>query len=162
MSPENLMVHDGNVYVIDLGMCLRIPYVHPHGEGGTPSQPPQRSLILPQSACGKWYYLSPEVCQSEQAFDGPAVDLWATGVILFILLTGQPPWEEPKTTDENFKLMSTGHLVRMLTERRAGLSADAMDLLQRMFWVDPADRLSLEQVRAHPWMTHRDVLPFCE
>ena len=30
--------------------------------------------------------------------------------------------------------------------------ADAMDLLQRMFWLDPTDRLSLEQVCAHPWM----------
>ena len=57
-------------------------------------------------------------------------------------------------TDENFNLMSTGGLMQILTERRAGLSVDAVDLLQRMFWRDPADRLSLEQVCAHPWMTH--------
>ena len=163
MSPENLMVHEGNVYIIDLGMCLRIPSTHPHGDGDAQGQSsPPRSLILPQSACGKWYYLSPEVCRSEQAFDGPAIDLWAAGVILFVLLTGWPPWDEPTSTDENFQLMSSGHLVKILTERRAGLSADAMDLLQRMFWLDPADRLSLEQVRAHPWMTHGDVLPFKE
>ena len=78
------------------------------------------------------------------------------------MLTGQPPWEEPKMTDENFKLMSTGYLVQILTERRVGLSADALDLMQRMFWLDPADRLSLEQVCAHPWMTHGDILPFNE
>jgi len=173
MSPENLMVHEGNIYIIDMGMCLRIPYINQHGDddgggGGGGSytnnqqQQQQRSLILPQSACGKWYYLSPEVCQSEQPFDGPAVDLWAAGVILFIMLTGQPPWEEPKMTDENFKLMSTGYLVQILTERRVGLSADALDLMQRMFWLDPADRLSLEQVCAHPWMTHGDILPFNE
>jgi len=159
MSLENLIVHDGSVYIIDFGMCLRIPYAHQGGDISTESQQPQRSLILPQSACGKWYYLSPEVCQSKQAFDGPAVDLWAAGVILFIMLTGQPPWAEPNATDDNFKLMSNGHLVRMLTERRAGLSADALDLLQRMFWSDPADRLSLEQVCAHPWITHGIVLP---
>mmetsp|Transcript_21415 Transcript_21415/g.44746 ORF Transcript_21415/g.44746 Transcript_21415/m.44746 type:complete len:529 (+) Transcript_21415:123-1709(+) len=161
MSPENLMVHEDNVYIIDLGMCLRIPAFVDHTNGSyTDHQHQQRSLILPQSACGKWYYLSPEVCESEQPFDGPAVDLWAAGVILFIMLTGLPPWEEPKMTDENFKLMSTGYLVQILTERRAGLSADAMDLLQRMFWLDPADRLSLEQVWAHPWMAHKDILPF--
>jgi serine/threonine protein kinase len=164
MSPENLMVHEGNVFIIDMGMSLRIPslqnmnddnyygmqhshqYLHPH--------PHQRSLILPQSPCGKWYYLSPEVCLSEQPFDGPAVDLWAAGVILFIMLTGLPPWEEPRMSDENFRLMTNGHLMRLLTERRVGLSVDAMDLLQRMFWYDPADRLSLEQVCAHPWITH--------
>ena len=62
-------------------------------------------------------------------------------------------------TDENFKLMTTGYLMQILTERRVGLSEDAMDLLQRMFWVDPADRLSLEQVCAHLWMTHKDNFP---
>ncbi|KAL9189578.1 hypothetical protein ACHAXT_009253 [Thalassiosira profunda] len=148
MSPENLMVHEGNVYIIDLGMCLRIP----HTEQG------RRALILPQTPCGKWYYLSPEVLLSEQPFDGPAVDLWAAAVILFIMLTGTPPWDEPKMTDEAFKLTSTGFLEQMLTERHAGLSADAMDLLQRMLWLDPADRLSLEQVCAHPWMAHDETL----
>ena len=58
--------------------------------------------------------------------------------------------------DENFKLMSTGHLVQILTDRRVGLSIDAMDLLQRMFWLNPADRLSLEQVCEHPWLTHNE------
>lgn len=155
MSPENLMVHQGNVYIIDMGMCLRIPssghddHIHTKGKQ-------QRSLFCPQTPCGKWYYLSPEVCLSEQPFDGPAVDLWAAGVILFIMLTGIPPWDEPKLSNENFKLMSTGHLVQILTERRVGLSVDAMDLLQRMFWLDPADRLSLEQVCAHPWITHSE------
>jgi serine/threonine protein kinase len=162
MSPENLMVDDGEVYIIDMGMCLRIPHSHGEALDETRQQryhhrryhQQRRSLILPQAPCGKWYYLSPEVCLSEQPFDGPAVDLWAAGVMLFIMLTGAPPWEEPKMSDENFKLMTTGHLVRILTERRAGLSVDAMDLLQRMLWLDPADRLSLEQVCAHPWMTH--------
>ena len=162
MSPENLMVHEGNVYIIDMGMSLRIPLLRETDDANYDMQPQprmnpyphQRSLILPQSPCGKWYYLSPEVCLSEQPFDGPAVDLWAAGVILFIMLTGLPPWEEPRMTDENFRLMSTGHLVRLLTQRRVGLSVDAMDLLQRMFWYDPADRLSLEQVCAHPWITH--------
>ena len=98
MSPENLMVHDGNVYIIDLGMCLRIPSLHDdHDDNGHDIvndsiryHPDERALIAPQGVCGKWYYLSPEVCLSEEPFDGPAVDLWAAGVILFIMLTGIP------------------------------------------------------------------------
>jgi serine/threonine protein kinase len=180
MSPENLMVHDDKVYIIDMGMCLRIPSsfqddgvvddyyraddpTDPHHRWNRERRPPsssRRSLILPQTPCGKWYYLSPEVCLSERPFDGPAVDLWAAGVILFVMLTGSPPWEEPRLADDNFRLMTTGHMGRMLEERRAGLSADAADLLQRMLYLDPADRLSLEQVRAHPWMTHPEhILP---
>ena len=143
LSLENLLVHEGNVLVIDMGMCLRIPVIEQTG---------QRYLILPQGVCGKWHYMSPEVCKNQFPFDGPAVDLWAAGVILFLMLTGFPPWERPVMTDERFKYMSNGYLVQMLTEWQMGLSADAMDLLQRMFWLDPTDRLSLEQVVAHPWM----------
>lgn len=144
LSLENLLVHDGNILVIDMGMCLRIPYTNQMNN--------QRCLILPQGICGKWHYMSPEVCKNELPFDGPAVDLWSSGVILFLMLTGFPPWERPILTDERFKYMSNGYLVQMLTEWQVGLSADAMDLLQRMFWLDPTDRLSLEQVCAHPWM----------
>lgn len=145
LSLENLLVQEGNVLVIDLGMCLRVPFIG--------HQSSQRCLIQPQGACGKWHYMSPEVCKNKLPFDGPAVDLWAAGVILFLMLTGFPPWEQPDMADERFKYMSNGYLVHMLTEWQVGLSADAMDLLQRMFWLDPTDRLSLEQVCAHPWMT---------
>lgn len=148
LSLENLLVHEGNVLVIDMGMCLRIPMVEHNNIN-------QRFLILPQGVCGKWHYMSPEVCKNQLPFDGPAVDLWAAGVILFLMLTGFPPWERPMLTDERFRYMSNGYLVQMLTEWKVGLSADAMDLLQRMFWMDPTDRLCLEQVIAHPWMNQR-------
>ena len=156
LSLENLLVHDGNVLVIDMGMCLRVPMadtsdnIQQHHQQ---QQQHQRYLIVPQGVCGKWGYMSPEVCNNKLPFDGHAVDLWAAGVILFLMLTGFPPWERPILSDERFKYMSNGYLVQMLTEWNVGLSADAMDLLQRMFWLDPLDRLSLEQVWSHPWMT---------
>jgi serine/threonine protein kinase len=64
------------------------------------------------------------------------------------------PWERACGTDERFHYMSGGYLVQMLTEWEIGLSSDAMDLMQRMLFLDPKDRLSLEQVRAHPWMVN--------
>ena len=144
LSLENLLVCNGKILVIDMGMCLRIP---------VDNVSRRRCLIQPQDVCGKWHYMSPEVCTNELPFDGPAVDLWAAGVILFLMLTGFPPWERPVLTDDRFKLMSSGYLVQILTEWRLGLSGDAMDLLQRMFWLDPTDRLSLDQVCLHPWMS---------
>lgn len=143
------MIHSNNVLVIDMGMCLRIPFME---ESGTK----QRCLIKPQGTCGKWHCMSPEVCNSSTPFDGHAVDLWAAGVVLFIMLTGYPPWEKPLMSDERFKYMTNGYLVAMLTEWKTGLTGDAMDLLQRMFWLDPTDRLCLEQVWAHPWTQKRD------
>merc|ERR1711971_56514 len=53
----------------------------------------RRSLIRPQGTCGKWIYMSPEIYRNEEPFDGFAVDMWAAGVILFLMLTGFPPWD---------------------------------------------------------------------
>jgi serine/threonine protein kinase len=142
------LIHGNNALVIDMGMCLRVPIVDPITK--------QRFLITPQGTCGKWHYMSPEICNNTEPFDGHAVDLWAVGVILFLMLTGYPPWEKPVLTDERFRFMSNGYLVHMLTEWKTGLTPDAMDLLQRMFWIDPTDRLSLDQVCAHPWMQKND------
>jgi serine/threonine protein kinase len=113
----------------------------------------RRYLVTPQGTCGKWIYMSPEILRNKEPFDGYTVDMWAAGVILFLMLTGFPPWERADLSDERFKYMSGGYLVQMMTEWETGVSSDALDLLQRMLFYDPKDRLSLDQVRAHPWMT---------
>jgi serine/threonine protein kinase len=191
MSLENLLVHKDRSLIIDMGMCLMIPYrddvpsattagitdsmgqMNMNTTTNTAMPVPQapavnqqtnstiisgrqrpRQLIKPQGTCGKWIYMSPEIHQNSEPFDGFAVDMWAAGVILFLMLTGFPPWERASATDERFKYMTAGYLVQMLTEWEIGISADAMDLLQRMLFLDPKDRLSLDQVRAHPWMVN--------
>lgn len=174
MSLENLLVHENGCLIIDMGMCLRIPYTTSEntslldslngmslGDGENCNDPyaicgktQPRHLIRPQGTCGKWIYMSPEIYRNEEPFDGFAVDMWAAGVILFLMVTGFPPWERACGTDERFKYMTAGYLVQMLTEWNVGLTSDAMDLLQRMLFIDPQDRLSLDQVRAHPWMVN--------
>lgn len=179
MSLENLLVHKDGALIIDMGMCLLIPLQdatgapvsmadlslgnvsNMNGAGGPPTPAAvisgrlrPRFMMKPQGTCGKWIYMSPEIYQNSTPFDGYAVDMWAAGVILFLMLTGFPPWERACQTDERFKYMTAGYLVQMLTEWELGLSSDAMDLLQRMLFIDPKDRLSLDQVRAHPWMVN--------
>lgn len=152
-------MHKDGALVIDLGMCLRIPHDGAMEVGNGQQQPASargktRYLIRPQGTCGKWIYMSPEIYNNSAAFDGFAVDMWAAGVILFLMLTGFPPWERACPTDERFHYMTAGYLVQMLTEWEIGLSSDAMDLLQRMLFLEPKDRLSLDQARAHPWMVN--------
>lgn len=196
MSLENLLVHQDGALIIDMGMCLLVPFqengisintatasltasfnqMNMNGGGQqqiinklqqqqipngmqqeiplTSGRQRPRYLIRPQGTCGKWIYMSPEIYQNKEPFDGFAVDMWAAGVILFLMLTGFPPWERACQTDERFHYMTAGYLVQMLTEWEIGLSSDAMDLLQRMLFIDPKDRLSLDQVRAHPWMVN--------
>lgn len=173
MSLENLLVHKSGCLIIDMGMCLRVrldpaspdisasfksmnltnggdvEHSNPYFIDGRKNP---RHWVTPQGTCGKWIYMSPEIYGNREPFDGYAVDMWAAGVILFLMLTGFPPWERACGTDERFAYMTAGYLVQMLTEWNLGLSQDAMDLLQRMLFVDPKDRLSLDQVRSHPWM----------
>jgi serine/threonine protein kinase len=174
LSLENLLVHKNGALIIDLGMCLRLPFVedsltasmqnmtimnNPQQQVTVNARRKRRCLVQPQGTCGKWIYMSPEIYKNKESFDGFSVDMWAAGVILFLMLTGFPPWERACSTDERFKYMSAGYLVQMLTEWDIGITPDAMDLLQRMLFLDPKDRLSLDQVRAHPWMLNGPQVP---
>lgn len=68
------MLAEGNIVkLVDFGLALRIPQTD---DGAARKLPPQ-------GACGKPYYMSPEVLASSSEFDGFAVDVWACGVMLF-------------------------------------------------------------------------------
>jgi len=145
LRPETLLLHNesNSIMIVDFGICLRLPAK----AQGTDTRP----LISPQGICGGLHFEAPEVA-SNSSFDGEKVDLFAVGVILFVMVTGFAPWERPHFSDERFRYMSGGYLAQMLNEWELGLSPELMDLLQAMLWLDPNDRLSLEQVQDHAWM----------
>jgi len=152
MSLENILVDEyTRSVVIDLGMCLRVPY-DDGGEVKDVSCGGLRRLIKPLIPCGKPNYISPEVLTSDRPFDGFAIDLWATGVILFIMLVGLPPWEFARPEDPRYKMVTKGKLARMLDSWKRPVSPLAADLLQKMLVEDPRQRLSLTEVKDHPWV----------
>jgi len=142
---ENIMVSENMTVIIDMGMCLRIPFLDDEQANEVP-QPAQRCLMNSRPRCGKLKYMAPEV-YSQQPFDGYAVDMWAVGVCLFIMLTGREPWNRPFMLDHNFRNFTNE------VSYDTNLSADAIDLLKWMLFLDPRKRLSVQQVRRHPWMT---------
>lgn len=158
MSLENILVDEYKTsVVIDLGMCLRVPYSN-YDTGGVcdVSKGTLRRLISPLIPCGKPNYISPEVLRSEEAFDGFAIDLWAAAVILFIMLVGLPPWEFAREEDPRYRMVVKGGLERMLRSWQRSISPLAADLLQNMLRENPLDRLSLNQVLNHPWIAFDD------
>mmetsp|Transcript_3821 Transcript_3821/g.5942 ORF Transcript_3821/g.5942 Transcript_3821/m.5942 type:complete len:348 (-) Transcript_3821:154-1197(-) len=145
MSLENLLLsHDMQCIIIDMGMCLRLPRL---------AENDKVLLINPQGPCGKKNYISPEVLENKYPFNGLLVDMWAAGVILFILLTGVPPVETASPLDSRFRMIRDGELRNMLLQWNIHISEEAMDLLQRMLAVTPSQRLTIDAIRRHPWMT---------
>jgi serine/threonine protein kinase len=158
MSLENILVDEYTTsVVIDLGMCLRVPYDDGGGEVSDVSCGGLRRLIQPLIPCGKPNYISPEILSSEEPFDGFAIDLWATGVILFIMLVGLPPWEFARAEDPRYRMVTKGRLAHMLNSWQRPISPLAADLLQKMLMEDPRQRLSLTEVKDHPWVLDEDT-----
>ena len=110
-------------------------------------------LLLSHNEILQAPYMSPEIVRND-IFDGYAVDLWALGPILFLMVTGFRPWERAITTNEAFIHISNGHLEQVVQIWNLVLDPDLLDLLQGMFRRDPRMRLSLEQVREHPWVAN--------
>lgn len=160
LSLENIMVDDkGNLVIIDMGMALRVPFTDPSNIGCVTdvSEGSERRLIVAQNPGGKLMYMAPEVTVKEGSFDGFAVDLWAAGVILFVLLVGMAPFKWAHESDKRYAKIAKGELKELLAGHHITLSSEACDLLQNMFWQDPHKRLTLAQVLHHPWVAGRAV-----
>ncbi|CAG9461583.1 unnamed protein product [Pedinophyceae sp. YPF-701] len=101
-----------------------------------------------KTSCGSPNYAAPEVI-SGKMYAGPEVDVWSCGVILYALLCGSLPFD-----DENipnlFKKIKGG-----IYNLPSHLSPGARDLIPRMLLVDPMKRITILEVRQHPWFTVR-------
>lgn len=103
---------------------------------------------------GSPYYVAPEVlCK----LYGPEVDVWSAGVILYILLSGVPPfWAE--TEAGIFRQILHGDL-DFVSEPWPSISESAKDLVKQMLDRDPRKRISAHEVLCHPWIVDDKVAP---
>ncbi|KEP67106.1 UNVERIFIED_CONTAM: histone kinase SNF1, putative [Hammondia hammondi] len=99
-----------------------------------------------KTSCGSPNYASPEVV-SGKAYAGPEVDVWSCGVILYALLCGSLPFDDEHVPNL-FKKIKHGNFILP-----GHLSEASRNLIVRMLVVDPAKRISLSEIRQHPWFT---------
>ncbi|KAG5030010.1 Calcium-dependent protein kinase 1 [Glycine max] len=96
---------------------------------------------------GSAYYVAPEVLRRSY---GPEADIWSAGVILYILLSGVPPfWAENE--QGIFDAILRGH-IDFASDPWPSISSSAKDLVKKMLRADPKERLSAVEVLNHPWM----------
>ncbi|XVE96228.1 hypothetical protein REPUB_Repub02eG0203800 [Reevesia pubescens] len=103
---------------------------------------------------GSPYYVAPEVLQKHY---GPECDVWSAGVIIYILLSGVPPfWDE--TEQGIFEQVLRGQL-DFTSEPWPSISDNAKDLVRRMLVRDPKKRLTAHEVLCHPWVQVDGLAP---
>ncbi|XP_069353180.1 serine/threonine-protein kinase Chk2 [Eulemur rufifrons] len=112
---------------------------------------------LMKTLCGTPTYLAPEVLVSVgTAGYNRAVDCWSLGVILFICLSGYPPFSEHKT-QVSLKDQITSGKYNFIPEVWADVSEKALDLVKKLLVVDPKARYTTEEALRHPWLQDEDM-----
>lgn len=109
-----------------------------------------------KSKVGTPGYTAPEVIQNVRGYDGKMADIWSAGVMLYTMLFARYPFERP----EDKKLSQHDRLQRILHRiikvdydfpEHAQVSAECRDLISKVLVANPAQRLTIRQIAAHPW-----------
>lgn len=101
--------------------------------------------------------MAPEI-HARQPYSGPAVDLFAAGIILFIMFSGTPPFTRADPRDPYYKLFCTNKIdtfwaAHQKHKKEKDFFPEAFkDLLTKMLAYDPSKRLNMEELRNHPWV----------
>ncbi|PIA49209.1 hypothetical protein AQUCO_01300210v1 [Aquilegia coerulea] len=101
---------------------------------------------------GSAYYVAPEVLRRHY---GAEADVWSAGVILYILLSGVPPfWGENEKGI--FDAVLRGH-IDFFSDPWPSISSSAKDLVKKMLRDDPKERVSAIEALNHPWIKEDGV-----
>mmetsp|Transcript_152 Transcript_152/g.268 ORF Transcript_152/g.268 Transcript_152/m.268 type:complete len:472 (+) Transcript_152:69-1484(+) len=132
LKPENLLLDAHlNIKIADFGLSNLM-----------------KDGFFLKTSCGSPNYAAPEVICGK-SYLGPEVDVWSCGIIMYALLCGSLPFD-----DENipnlFKKIKSG--IYLLPGFLSDLSRD---LISKMLVTNPLERITIKEIRKHPWFQTR-------
>jgi serine/threonine protein kinase len=132
IKPENILLEPGNrIKIIDFGLSSR-------QTGTGPASDRLGSLL----------YVAPECLSPENVVDLFKADIWSCGIVLFTMLHGTVPWKKG-THQQLFAQIASGHVV--IDEEV--VPAHALDLLSKILKKEPSERISIEEMLKHEWLS---------
>ncbi|KAI0083554.1 CAMK/CAMKL/CHK1 protein kinase [Irpex rosettiformis] len=138
LKPENILLDAaGTLKISDFGLSA----VYKLKENG-------KTRLL-NERCGSMPYVAPEL-NSNIPYEAEPIDVWGIGVILFTLLSGSTPWDEPTQKSYEYQKYLTGELFNDDPWNRFG--REALELITGILAPDPSKRMTLPEIFRHSWM----------
>jgi len=103
-----------------------------------------------KTSCGTPDYAAPEVIKMEGEY-GKEVDMWAVGVITYVLLCGYPPFYSENQTELFDQIASADYTFN--DPEWSEISDKAKDFIKKLLVVEPSERMTAEQAIEHEWIT---------
>uniref|UniRef100_A0A8C9Z417 non-specific serine/threonine protein kinase n=1 Tax=Sander lucioperca TaxID=283035 RepID=A0A8C9Z417_SANLU len=136
LKAENLLLdHNLNIKIADFGFSNLF----------------SRGQLL-KTWCGSPPYAAPELFEGKE-YDGPKVDIWSLGVVLYVLVCGALPFDGSTLQNLRARVLSGKFRIPFF------MSTDCEYLIRHMLVLDPSRRLSMEQICKNKWMRLGDPDP---
>lgn len=151
IKPENVLLSgDGDLKIADFGLAALFVK--------------DGKKRLCHTVCGSPPYIAPEIVSGRRSkrkdllddgYEANICDIWSCGVVLFVLLVGNTPWEEPTIRSDEFReyMDTNGRTTDELWDK---IPPELLSLLRGMLKLNPAERMKLDEIRTHPWYTRRN------
>ncbi|XP_041850461.1 serine/threonine-protein kinase SIK3 homolog isoform X2 [Melanotaenia boesemani] len=136
LKAENLLLdHNLNIKIADFGFSNIF----------------SRGQLL-KTWCGSPPYAAPELFEGKE-YDGPKVDIWSLGVVLYVLVCGALPFDGSTLQNLRARVLSGKFRIPFF------MSTDCEYLIRHMLVLEPSRRLTMEQICKNKWMRQGDPDP---
>lgn len=139
IKPSNILLgENGHVKIADLGVCNEFDGIDAclNNSAGTPA------------------FTAPEAISATTHFSGKAYDIWSLGVTLYCFVFGKLPFE----ADSLPILYQQIRTENLQFSETPSISSELKNLIIQMLTKDPEQRISLSNIKKHPWMTKNDTI----